>query len=188
MNRIDRINEYGVKEVPDIFICNEFGDILYYSRTLKKVNFLPERKNKWRCEIKGAIGNIEDWYNIPLDSTIHTIYFRTFKRNKNTGEDEPLCFVITPDEIVPQGFSLAANSEPFDFPIVFTFNPYNLLWVDDIDCPAYEAIFDEEKDNLQTYEVNFIKPKRNWNQIKQDIVKERLIALKRRTNADKESD
>ena len=48
MNRIDRINEYGVKEVPDIFICDEFGDILYYSKALKKVDFIPEGKNKWR--------------------------------------------------------------------------------------------------------------------------------------------
>jgi hypothetical protein len=47
MNRLDRIDEYGVKEVPDIYFCNGNGDVLYYSRTVKRVDLYPSTNGTW---------------------------------------------------------------------------------------------------------------------------------------------
>lgn len=177
MNRFDRKDEYGVKEVPDIFICNEDGNILYYSRTLKRVDFTPLYGKKWRCSVIGALGNFEDWYNIPYDNNVKTFYFRTFKRNKNTGKDEPLCFVIAPSEILPQPFSFAADGDPFNFPIIFDFNSDDLVWVDDENCPNYEISFKNES-SLTPSKIIFLKPEKTFKDVKIDRCKKRLEEMR----------
>lgn len=182
MTKTDRLSEYGVKEVPDVFICDENGEILYYSRVLKRVDFIPlyEKKN-WKCSITGALGDLEDWYHIPYDEEIKTFYFRTFKRNRNTGEDEPLCFAISPSEILAQPFSLASDGDPFTFPVIFYFYPHNLIWVDDENCPNYEISFEEEK--LQSSsKITFLKPKKTFKEIKIDNCKERLKEMRKQND------
>ena len=178
MNRLDRKTEYGVKEVPDIFICDENGNILYYSRTLKRVDFIPLYGKKWECSIIGALGNLEDWYNIPYNSNIKAFYFRTFKRNKNTGKDEPLCFAIAPIEILPQLFSFAAGGEPFDFPIVFNFNSDDLIWLDDENCPSYEISFKNENSPAPS-KITFLKPEKTFKEVKIDKYRERLKKMRK---------
>lgn len=181
MNRIDRENEYGIKEVPDVFICDENGEILYYSRTLKRVDFTPLTpmygKEKWQCSIIGALGNLEDWYHIPYDERIKTFYFRTFKRNRDTGEDEPLCFAISPSEILIQPFSLVAEGDPFTFPITFYFHSHNLIWVNSENCPNYEISYEGQESQTFT-KITFLKPKKTFSEIKVNNCKERLREIR----------
>lgn len=187
MNKLDRIDEYGVKEVPDIYFCNGNGDVLYYSRTVKRVDLYPSTNGTWRGYIETALGNLEDWYKIAYDKDVQLIYFRTFQRNKSTGEDEPLCFVISFDEIVPQSFGFKADSDPFCFPIVFIFKPNKLIFVKDKDCPKCEVSFRQYGPGIYMEEkiIRFVQPERSYKQIKTDLTKERLEELK---NACKKSD
>lgn len=186
MNRADRINEYGVKEVPNLFICDKEGNVLYYSRWLKKAEFSPIFDQRlWECNIVGAIGNLEDWYNIPYDEAVDTFYFRTFKRNRNTGEDEPLCFAITPEKIIPQGFNFAADGEPFNFPIVIRFRPHKLIWISDNDCPNYEVCFKENENENSVSHIILSKPKRTFKEVQVNNCKKRLDALRGKINEDK---
>lgn len=175
MNSISFKEEYGVKEVPDVFICNANGDILYYSKTLKRVDFTPLYGEKWRCSIVGVLGNLEDWYNIPYDSNVKTFYFRTFKRNKNTGKDEPLCFAVAPLEILPQAFSFATDGDPFSFPIVFNFSFNDLIWLNDESCPKEIHLKDENF--LMSSKVVFLKPEKTFKDVKIDKYKERLEGM-----------
>lgn len=180
MNKADKIFRYGIKEVPDVFICNEKGDILYYSDTLKKVSFIPKEDNLWECKIIGTIGNLDDWYNIPFDSSVHSFYFRTFKRNVEIGEDEPLCFAITPKKIIPQSFTFEADSESFNFPIVFNFKTIDLLWVKNEDCPKYYIDLEpyDSAPYVNKKTVKFTRPVKNYKQVKIEQVKKRLKELK----------
>lgn len=135
MNKTNRTNQYCVKEVPDLYVCNENGNILYYSNTLERVDLYPTVDGFWRGFIETTFGNLEDWYSLPYNKEANLFYFRTFKRNTNTGEDEPLCFVISIEKIIPQGFYFKADGGLFSFPVVFSFKPEKLLFIKDEDCP-----------------------------------------------------
>ena len=178
MNKTNRINQYGVKEVPDLYVCNENGDILYYSNTLIRVDLYPTTTGSWRGFMETTIGNLEDWYSLPYNTEANLFYFRTFKRNTNTGEDEPLCFVIPVEEKIPQGFYFKADSGPFPFPVVFLFKPEKLLFIKDEDCPKKEI--DITGSNI------FIPPEKNYKQIKADLVRKRLMELKQAAKRGKE--
>lgn len=167
MNKTNRTNQYGVKEVPDLYVCNENGDVLYYSDTLIRVDLYPTTNGPWRGFMETPIGNLEDWYSLPYDTEAKFFYFRTFKRNKDTGEDEPLCFVIPVEEVVPQGFYFKADGGPFTFPVVFIFKHEKLLFIRDEDCPKKEA-------------KNFIiPPEKNYKQVKAELVRKTLMELKK---------
>lgn len=180
MNRANNIFEYGIKDIPDMFICNEKGEILYYSIALKKISFIPKSDKLWKCKILIAVGNLEDWYNVPYDGSINSFYFRTFKRNKDTGKDEPLCFAITPKKIIPQKFSFKPGLEPFEFPIIFNFHPMDLLWVRSEDCPKYSISFEQCSSTPYKEEkiITFTQPIKNYKQVKIEQVKKRLEELK----------
>lgn len=180
MNKANKINLYGVKEVPDLYVCNKNGDVLYYSETLTRVDLYPTTDGSWRCFIETPIGNLEDWYNLPYDKQANLFYFRTFKRNKNTGEDESLCFVISPEKIIPQGFYFKAGEGPFRFPVVFTFKPERLIFIENEDCPKKQIDLIEK-----TTKFKFAPPKKNYKQIKIELVQKTVMELKEKSKRNK---
>lgn len=179
MNNKKFENSYGIKEVPDVFICDEDGKILYYSVATKKMK-LSQQANSclWEGECEIAIGNLELWFNLTHDPKVKSIYFRTWKRDRETGED--VAFAIAINEPIFHDFEicLKPDEDPFTFPIKFSFAIGKLEIVPDEDAPNVVTTIDEKANITRT----FIDPAHTLKELKAIKVKERLKELKLKRN------
>lgn len=177
MNNKDFKDSYGIKEVPDIFICDEEGEILYYSTVTKKMK-LSQQANSclWEGECEIAIGNLETWFNICHDSRVKDIYFRTWKRSKETGEDVPFAIAISGIKFHDFEICLKPDADPFTFPIKFAFAIGNLRIVTDENAPNVITSVDKNGNTIKT----FINPAQSLKQLKIKEIKEKINNMKRK--------
>ena len=148
---------YAIKEVPDIFYCNENGEVLFMSRTAKSVEFqstVDDNNIKcWSVTINDMLGDLETWFDIQdkiNHNIIKEIYFRTYARNMS-GEDIPYCFKICPIEIKNIKQGLAADGEIFNYVIKFLFYIIPEK-IDEWACPNYGR--DESTERLYIIDAN----------------------------------
>ena len=143
MTSIENIKyEYGAKEVPDLYFCNENGKVLYLDRFLHYF-IVSRHTNKegikgWLITFSGNIGSFQDYYDLCelIDSEKIILYARGLKRNRETGEDEPLCLEIRGSIIEKAEHHFSAGGEPINFGMsCFTYLTINEI--DDWNCPYY---------------------------------------------------
>lgn len=170
----DMLDAYGYKEVPDIYLCDENGEILYFTDATKTMILSQSNNKNWRGRFSAAIGNLENWLKISADSDIKTIYFRTYKRSKDTGEDVPYGILI--NEPIFHDFSLIfrPDIDPFDFPIKFDFKIDNLRVVEGDDCPEVIKTWNEHGE----LNISYIKPKRTFGDIRKEETIKKVQELK----------
>ena len=150
MNSIDKLESFGIKEVPDVYFCDEEGNILYFTQLVKHIKFSQIKRKaygaEWKCRFTCPLGNLENWFKIPTDINIKTIYFRTVKRSAKTGEDIPFAVAINNPQFSDFEFELGADLDNFNFPISFHFTIAQLAIInDEKNLPNVIKEFDKEK-------------------------------------------
>ena len=172
----DMLDAYGYKEVPDIYLCDENGKILYFTDVTKSTILKQINGNNWKGRFSAAIGNLENWFKISADSNIKTIYFRTYKRSKNTGEDIPYGILINEPNFHSFNLIFMPDMDPFDFPIQFDFKINNLRIVKGDDCPKVIKSYSESG----KLNIDYTKPERTFNDIKKEEITKKIKELKER--------
>lgn len=170
----DMLDAYGYKEVPDIYLCDENGNILYFTDVTKTMVLSQMGNKNWRGYFSAAIGNLENWFKISADSNIKTIYFRTYKRSKDTGEDIPYGILINEPNFHSFHLMFRPDADPFDFMIKFDFKMDNLRIVEGDDCPEVIKTWNEHGE----LNISYIKPKRIFSDIKKEEVIKKIQELK----------
>ena len=179
MNNKKFENSYGIKEVPDVFICDEDGKILYYSVVTKKMK-LSQQANSclWEGQCEIGVGNLELWFNLTHDPKVKSIYFRTWKRDRETGEDVAFAIAINEPTFHDFEICLKPDGDPFTFPIKFSFAIGKLEIVSDEDAPNVITTIDEKANTTRT----LIDPAHSLKELKAIKIKEHLKELKLKKN------
>ena len=133
MNKIKNKDKFDFKEVPDIFLLNEKGEIIYCIDTIKSFEAKFQGYGKWIIKVTSSIfhKNISSlWTNY---NQHYDIYCRTFKRNLETRKDSDFCFKF--ENAILKTISINADSdgEPCNFPIVFMSD--NMIFINNEECP-----------------------------------------------------
>lgn len=134
-------NLYAFKNIPDVFYCNENGEVLYFSKTAKSVEFTYNKNfsNRWTLTVTDTVGNEIDFFKLQKDicnGTITDVYLRSTHRSTSDGEDYPLCLKIKVYKLGDIKCGTYSDGELFKFilPILYTQTPE---LVDDANCPNY---------------------------------------------------
>lgn len=172
------LDAYGYKEVPDIYLCDENGRILYFTDVAKSMILTQINNNNWKGRFSAAIGNLENWFKISADHNIKTIYFRTHKRSKDTGEDISYGILINEPKFHSFNLMFKPDMDPFNFPIQFDFKLNDLRIVKGDDCPEIIKSWNENG----KLNISYITPKRTFNDIKKKEVTQKIKELKEKTN------
>lgn len=173
MNRNNITELYGIRNLPEVYFCDENGNIIYYVEYTKIVKLKQKDKTKWIGKITAPIGNLESWFKIFNDASIKTIYLRGDERSCETGKDVFYAIAINEPEFKNNCFLLKPDGY-FGFEILFEFKINNLEIVEDINSPKIIKTFhDNGKIN-----IDYIKPEKTFDEIKTNKIKNRLKELK----------
>lgn len=77
MRKVNSSGYYKIEQVPDVYVCDTKGTLLYYSNVITDFKIEPKEDFIWECSIKMSIGNIRDWFNFLSNTSLETFYFRT---------------------------------------------------------------------------------------------------------------
>lgn len=138
-------DNFGVKEVPDLFFINKEDNTLVYSAdTLKKFKAEYIDYGKWTIKFK-TLGFCESFYQLWENYDRHyDIYCRTFKRRFKDGKDYELCFKFNNAILDKSQINLGVDDDPCDFPTIFSSD--NIEIIDDKDCPKFGLNENGEKE------------------------------------------
>lgn len=175
MNAKNFVDSYGIKEIPNIFLCDRNGKVLYYTDKVIETKFIQQdNSDLWEAECTIACGNPETWFEISHNQNIESIYFRTHKRSFITGIDEPFIIAIEYPKFHNFKFCLEAEEYPFNFPITFTFAIGNMRFVKDEDAPDIIKTINTNGDIT----INFIDPAHSMRQLTLQEMKEMKARFK----------
>ena len=124
---------YGFKEVPDAFFCLKGSKTVDFALTTLKYFKYENDGGVYYLTFKDVLFDpttfllIEEW----LDRT--DLYLRSYKRNKETGKDEPFCMKFEGLKFISSSFDAAADGDPAEF--FYTIAAESKSFIEDSECP-----------------------------------------------------